>query len=125
VKKNTLESTLKGNSQSPRAVPHHVVIKDDSLTTRIRVVHDASCKTCNGRSLNDILCTGPALQNYLGGVILDWHLHRVPRHPSRRFESYIRLRPTSANAILWSSMSLKKKSMLATFKQGTRPSTEL
>jgi len=57
-------------------VPHHAVIKDDSLTTKIRVVHDASCKTSNGRSLNDILCTGPALQNDLGGVILNWRLHR-------------------------------------------------
>ncbi|XP_070851576.1 uncharacterized protein [Drosophila suzukii] len=42
----------------------------------MRVVYDASCKTSNGRSLNDILCTGPALQNDLGGVILNWRLHR-------------------------------------------------
>ncbi|XP_050745962.1 uncharacterized protein LOC127011830 [Drosophila biarmipes] len=42
----------------------------------MRVVYDASCKTSNGRSLNDILCTGPALQNDIGGVILNWRLHR-------------------------------------------------
>nr|XP_036677350.1 uncharacterized protein LOC118878459 isoform X2 [Drosophila suzukii] len=63
-------------SISACTVPHHAVIKDDSLTTRMRVVYDASCKTSNGRSLNDILCTGPALQNDLGGVILNWRLHR-------------------------------------------------
>ncbi|XP_070851469.1 uncharacterized protein [Drosophila suzukii] len=63
-------------SISACTVPHHAVIKDDSLTTKMRVVYDASCKTSNGRSLNDILCTGPALQNDLGGVILNWRLHR-------------------------------------------------
>ncbi|XP_070854797.1 uncharacterized protein [Drosophila suzukii] len=63
-------------SISACTVPHHAVIKDDSLTTKMRVVYDASCKTSNGRSLNDILCTGPALQNDLGGVTLNWRLHR-------------------------------------------------
>ncbi|XP_070851506.1 uncharacterized protein [Drosophila suzukii] len=63
-------------SISACTVPHHAVIKDDSLTTKMRVVYDASCKTSNGRSLNDILCTGPALQNDLGGVILNWRVHR-------------------------------------------------
>ncbi|XP_070855369.1 uncharacterized protein [Drosophila suzukii] len=63
-------------SISACTVPHHAVIKDDSLTTKMRVVYDASCKTSNGRSLNDILCTGPALQNDFGGVILNWRLHR-------------------------------------------------
>ncbi|XP_050745938.1 uncharacterized protein LOC122817929 [Drosophila biarmipes] len=63
-------------SISACTVPHHAVIKDDSLTTKMRVVYDASCKTSNGRSLNDILCTGPALQNDLGGAILNWRFHR-------------------------------------------------
>ncbi|XP_070855024.1 uncharacterized protein [Drosophila suzukii] len=63
-------------SISACTIPHHAVIKDDSLTTKMRVVYDASCKTSNGRSLNDILCRGPALQNDLGGVILNWRLHR-------------------------------------------------
>jgi len=38
---------------------------------------------------------------------------------------YIRLRPTSSNAILWPSMSLKNKSLYTMFKQDTRPSSEL
>ncbi|XP_070137887.1 uncharacterized protein [Drosophila bipectinata] len=57
-------------------IPHHAVLKEDSLTTKLRVVYDASCKSFNGKSLNDILCTGPALQNDLGGVILNWRCYR-------------------------------------------------
>jgi len=63
-------------SISACTVPHHAVIKDGSLTTKMRVVYDASCKSLNGRSLNNILCTGPALQNDLVGVMLNWCLHR-------------------------------------------------
>ncbi|XP_043069502.1 uncharacterized protein [Drosophila bipectinata] len=51
-------------------LPHHAVIKEDSTTTKVRVVYDASCTTSNGKSLNDILCIGPPLQNDLGGVIM-------------------------------------------------------
>lgn len=33
---------------------HHEVIKEASLTTKLRVVFDGSCQTDNGWSLNDI-----------------------------------------------------------------------
>lgn len=55
-------------------LPHHAVIKSDSLTTKCRVVYDASAKTSNGKSLNDILCTGPRLQNDLPAILLNWRL---------------------------------------------------
>ncbi|KAH8315503.1 hypothetical protein KR074_004723, partial [Drosophila pseudoananassae] len=57
-------------------IPHHAVLKEDSLTTKLRVIYDASCKSSNGKTLNDILCTGPALQNDLEGVILNWRCYR-------------------------------------------------
>lgn len=44
-------------------LPHHVVIKSDRLTTKCRVVFDASAETANGKTLNDLLCIGPVLQN--------------------------------------------------------------
>lgn len=57
-------------------LPHHAVLKADSLTTKLRQVFDASSKSSNGNSLNDILTTGPSLQNDLVTIILNWRVHQ-------------------------------------------------
>ncbi|KAI8119872.1 hypothetical protein CVS40_8789 [Lucilia cuprina] len=51
-------------------LPHHAVLKDSSITTKLRVVFDGSSKTSNGKSLNDNLLKGPILQQDLVAVIL-------------------------------------------------------
>lgn len=56
-------------------LPHHSILKADSLTTKCRVVYNASSRSTNGKTLNDILCTGPRLQNDLPAVLLNWRLH--------------------------------------------------
>lgn len=38
-------------------IPHHTVLRDNSLTTKLRVVFDASCTTDTGKSLKNILLT--------------------------------------------------------------------
>lgn len=43
---------------SPYFLPHHCVIREDSATTKLRVVFDASMKTSSGISLNDIMLKG-------------------------------------------------------------------
>ncbi|XP_053691478.1 uncharacterized protein LOC128739993 [Sabethes cyaneus] len=51
-------------------LPHHPVVKEASTTTKVRVVFDASCKTSTGISLNDVLLTGPVIQEELRSIIL-------------------------------------------------------
>ncbi|XP_070163514.1 uncharacterized protein [Polyergus mexicanus] len=57
-------------------IPHHSVIKKDSITTKVRVVFDASCKTSAGKSLNDMLMVGPTLQDDLFDIILRLRQHK-------------------------------------------------
>ncbi|XP_026744950.1 uncharacterized protein LOC113506309 [Trichoplusia ni] len=58
-------------------LPHHAVVREDRETTKVRVVFDASCKYNNGRSLNDDLMVGPALQDDLRHIIMRWRVHRI------------------------------------------------
>ena len=55
---------------------HHVVINENSSTTRLRVVFGASFKT-EGPSLNDCLSTGPSLTPSLFGVLSRFRTHNV------------------------------------------------
>ncbi|XP_050305066.1 uncharacterized protein LOC126742465 [Anthonomus grandis grandis] len=58
-------------------MPHHGVIKDDSSTTRLRVVFDASAKTDTGVSLNDLLKAGPTIQDDLYSILIRFRKHNV------------------------------------------------
>ncbi|XP_011858074.1 PREDICTED: uncharacterized protein LOC105555659 [Vollenhovia emeryi] len=51
-------------------LPHQAVVRPDSVTTKLRVVFDASAKTTANTSLNDKLIAGPNLQGNLIGIIL-------------------------------------------------------
>jgi hypothetical protein len=51
-------------------LPHHPVIKMDSLTSKIRPVFDASCKSDNSLSLNDYLIKGPNLVEEIPAILM-------------------------------------------------------
>ncbi|XP_041451926.1 uncharacterized protein LOC121405330 [Drosophila obscura] len=51
-------------------LPHHCVIKEDSSTTKLRVVFDGSAVTTSGLSLNDLLMSGPTIQSKLFHTLL-------------------------------------------------------
>ncbi|XP_014298655.1 uncharacterized protein LOC106693841 [Microplitis demolitor] len=56
-------------------LPHHAVVKEDSVTTKVRVVFDGSARTSTGVSLNDTLMVGPKLQDDLFIILMRFRSH--------------------------------------------------
>jgi hypothetical protein len=65
------------NADGAHYLPHHAVLKEDSTTTKLRVVFDGSAKTTNGISLNESMHVGPKILNDLTELILRWRTHAV------------------------------------------------
>ncbi|GBP12592.1 hypothetical protein EVAR_10255_1 [Eumeta japonica] len=57
-------------------LPHHPVIKENSESTRCRVVFDASAKTETGLSLNDIMMVGPTVQDDIFSILIRLRQHK-------------------------------------------------
>lgn len=51
-------------------LPHHCVFRAFGQSSKIRVVFDASSKTSTGISLNDVLLTGPVVQQDLTTILI-------------------------------------------------------
>lgn len=69
---------LKANDDSPSYfIPHHGVLREDKVTSKLRVVLDASCKTSTHISLNDILHSGPNIQGNLFSIIINFRLFAI------------------------------------------------
>lgn len=65
------------NTDNSYYLPHHCVLKDSSLTTKLRVVFDASAKDSNGLSLNDTLIAGPNIQDDLLNILLRFRKYEI------------------------------------------------
>ena len=57
-------------------LPHHPVIRRDKLTSKVRIVYDASAQA-GGPSLNDVLLTGPNLNQSIFDIIIRFRTHQV------------------------------------------------
>lgn len=58
-------------------LPHHCVFKDSSLTTKLRVVFDASARSTTNVSLNDVLRVGPCIQDSVFNILLRFRCHSI------------------------------------------------
>lgn len=58
-------------------IPYHAVFKSNSITTKTRVVFDASAIGSSGKSLNDILMKGPVVQPTLYSTLLRFRIHQI------------------------------------------------
>lgn len=56
-------------------LPHQAILRPDHITTKLRVVFDASARTDNDKSLNDILYPGPNLQSDLLHILIRFRMH--------------------------------------------------
>ncbi|XP_037826677.1 uncharacterized protein LOC119614634 [Lucilia sericata] len=68
----TKVNSSNNNQNNVYYLPHHAVVKPESVTTKVRVVFNASSPSSNGLSLNSVLHVGPILQNDLTLLILRW-----------------------------------------------------
>ena len=58
-------------------MPHFPVFKSDSVTTKMRIVYDASARMSpKSPNLNDCLHTGPNLMQDLTGILLKFRTHK-------------------------------------------------
>ncbi|XP_018359711.1 PREDICTED: uncharacterized protein LOC108758964 [Trachymyrmex cornetzi] len=69
-------SVIANDNDDGYYMPHHAVIKESSNTTKVRVVFDASAKTNNGTSLNDVLMTGPIIQDKLFSHLIRFRAYK-------------------------------------------------
>ncbi|XP_075210415.1 uncharacterized protein LOC142317752 [Lycorma delicatula] len=56
-------------------IPHHAVVRENSTTTKLRVVFDAFCKSDANCSLNECLMVGPVVQEELFSIVLRFRSH--------------------------------------------------
>ena len=92
-------------------LPHHCVFKDDSTTTKLRVVFDGSAKTSTGKTLYDTLMIGPTVQDDNYSIIMRFRV--VPVALSAGIEKMYRQLALDAPDI--GSIDVKERRYLCTF----------
>lgn len=58
-------------------LPHFAIVRENSLTSAVRIVFDGSAKTKSGLSLNDIQHIGPAIQNDIFNILIRFRQHSI------------------------------------------------
>jgi len=76
--KGIIEEVAHDSGGNIHYLPHHCVLKPSHLTTKLRLVYDASAKASSSSlSLNDCLLAGPNLVPDLRGILLRFRLPEI------------------------------------------------
>lgn len=71
-----IKKTVSFDSYDRYFLTHHALIKNESTSTKVRVVFKSSWPTASGTSLNGVLFAGPILPADLPTLLLRWRLLR-------------------------------------------------
>lgn len=63
-------------NENAHYIPHHGVLRENSTTTKLRVVFHASFPTLSGVSFNNIQMVGPTVQDDLLSILLRFRQHK-------------------------------------------------
>nr|XP_033189843.1 uncharacterized protein LOC117156692 [Bombus vancouverensis nearcticus]XP_033191415.1 uncharacterized protein LOC117157482 [Bombus vancouverensis nearcticus] len=69
-------SELPNDSRDGCYLPHHPVLKSDSVTTKVRVIFDASARSSAENSLNELFMVGPTIQDDLCSLLLRFRTYK-------------------------------------------------
>ncbi|XP_032294251.2 uncharacterized protein [Drosophila virilis] len=111
-------------------LPHHCVLKEDSTTTKLRVVFDGSAVTTSGHSLNDALMAGPTIQPKLFSILMRFRTFAVALTGDIcKMYRCVRVEPADSyfQCILWRESQHQKIQIykLDTVTYGTKPASFL
>lgn len=70
------ENSQFNTDQKDYFLPHHGVLRENSITTNLRTVFDASAVTSSGLSFNDIQLVGPTVQDDLLSILIRFRQHK-------------------------------------------------
>ena len=74
---NVPQKDLSKPEQQTYYLPMHGVFKSSSSTTKLHLVFDASAKSLNGFSLNDLLLPGPSLYPMITSIVIKFRSHQI------------------------------------------------
>lgn len=69
IELNHMSKVIRASISNPVYLPHHGVFRESNITSRLRVVFDASAKTTSDLSLNDTLMVGANLQDNINIIL--------------------------------------------------------
>lgn len=100
-------------------LPHHGVYREESKSTKLRVVFDGSARTTSGVSLNDLQMKGPVIQDDLWAILLRFRQHAyVVTADIAKMYNQVRVAPEQCRLqrILWRD---KPEQELSVYELGT------